>query len=272
MYLNRNMKSALYQILLLSLLIILILVSGCATTTLQLTDIPVDSPGGAIFMITELYNNLERFESGYSLKFSLGGLSNSFSGKYKVSKPAKFFCNVQGPFGMKVGSLTVDEEQFEIRLGRGEIVSGAADTLDLEKIIGFPLPSSDPQVLFFPLALQPESDALTLSFEKGENSYIWTLDLLEDGKIHQFVIDISNRTVLIERWLTNDGITIIEKSFKDYDEVKGIKIPGEIRIVAPGRMPVDITLKIKSPKVNPKWKNDPFKFEAGTENEPESAS
>jgi len=258
--------------LLLSISVSLIFLSGCATTKLQLTDIPIDSPGGAIFMISELYNNLERFESGYSLKFSFGEFRNTFSGKYKISKPGKFFCNVQGPFGLNAGSITVNEELFEIRLGKGEIISGAADTLDLEKIVGFPLPSSDPEVLFFPLAIQPESDALTIAFEKGEDPYTWTLDLLEDNRIHQFVIDISNRTVLIERWLTEDGITIIEKSFREYDELNGTLLPGEIKIIAPGRMPVDITLKLKSSKVNPKWKNDPFIFEVKSENESKSAS
>lgn len=190
--------------------------------------------------------------------FAIGPVRGSFNGICRLEPPDLLAVEISGPFGLRMGRLTMHGESFELEAS-GNVYHGLVDTLDIEQLTGFPVPESDPLVLFSPVASPPLPNAFFLNFSESGDT-LWTLEVYESKQVHVYELDPGRKVILRELWKNDEGELLFEKTYLDYREKKGTLLPGTLNFVVPGDVEVTIKLKYKSPEINPVWKKDPFQF------------
>ncbi len=233
---------------------------GCTSRTVKDMPVPPPSVSEARFMIQAHYKQVERYESRFSISFQAGVFGGGLFGSCYLESPDKLSIDLNGPFNMAAGSLVLNEGEFEILVGSGEIYSGNLDTLDLEKLTGIPLPTEDPFVIFSPVAIPGDNDSKVLNFNVLGSDSLWVLDVFDDMQLHQYVIQPRQRRVVRESWSTPGGVLLLEKKYHDFTVEDGVYIPKSITLQSPGIIPMEVEIKVESCKVNPTWRDNPFTF------------
>jgi len=251
----RNLKFSAVNI------IAMLLFYGCSQKLIIPSD-KITSAEVAESIIINNYSNIERFQADFRLKYKSGALTGNLDGTYQLEMPDKFAGSVNGLFGIKMGTLVVNADRYELEMGLFDFFEGNKDSLDIERLLGISLPMNDPVFLFSPAAMPPKDDAIILDFRISDDDSLWILEIVEDDILHRYSINQQLGAVVEERWMTAKRITLLEKKYRDFDRNKDLMIPSEMHLRSPGKLETDVTLQLSSVKVNPLWTENPFILKA----------
>ena len=235
-----------------------LLSAGCALPGRRAAP-PPPSPDAAHRIVRETAGLLQRFQATCTISFDAGLVRGTLAGRYRLRPPDALAATFRGPFGMKAGRLVVEGGRYEVDTGRGGVVRGRLDSLDLERITGIPFPVDDLMLLFAPIAYIPE-DARTVDFAvQGEDSlWFWELATPDGGM--DLLLDPRRPVSLRQRWFGENGAMILEKHFAGFSRSSGLYIPHEMRLMVPGRTPFEVVVRLDDYRVNPRWVENPFRF------------
>ncbi len=241
------------------LISIIIAIAGCAIKP-RMTIPPSPSVDAALKILRNASVRLERFEATCSMGLQAGILKASLFGKYHLEPPDRFAVEFNGPFGVSTGELVVADGYFELSMPRGDVVYGRIDTLDLENLTGIPFPTDDLISIFSPMSLPPTGRISTTLFEvEGEDS-LWVWRFRTSSGEREIWIDPFRGIALNEKWFSDSGKLLLEKTFDGIIHADGLYIPKRISLRWPGKVPIMLEIELESSSLNPSWKVSPFLF------------
>ncbi len=217
------------------------------------------SPENAQYLLEESFSILQRLEANTRIHLNAGAMSGAMLGEVYMEIPGNFCGIINGPFGWELGKLIIADSLFELQMGRGEIVTGDIDTLDLQALFGLPLPNLTPQSMFMPIAVPPTYGSVTTDFEvNSDSNWVWQFE--SESGIRCITIDPAKGAALSEQWYDEQGNLEIEKVYEYFSWSRQVAVPSVIRISVMGIIPIEVVVQLESYEVNPRWEESPFRF------------
>lgn len=156
--------------------------------------------------------------------------SGSFS--LTLQKPDSILINLEGPFGIKVGSALITRTNFFFYNSlSNKLITGSTKKENLYRILHIQIEFDDLINLFgggsfFNSDLHAPSE---VQFDDDRFIYVY----IDNNGKRQYWIDPSSLSIQKIQYLDIRGTTILEQSFKNFEEVEGIEIPFLIRLTHP---------------------------------------
>jgi len=149
-----------------------------------------------------------------------------------LRKPDSILINLQGPFGIKVGSALVTRTEFFFYSSlQNKLITGPANVENLNRILHVQL-SFDDLLNIFSGGEFLEDDLRTPDETRIENDQFLFIYISQSSS-RRYWIDPTSLYIQKVQFLDNSGKLILEQTFNDFENVQGIMLPLAIRITQP---------------------------------------
>lgn len=149
-----------------------------------------------------------------------------------LQKPDSILVNIEGPFGIKIGSALITRQNFLFYNSiENKLIVGSSSTENLSRIMHVELCFDDLMNLFVGGAL-PGDDYLKKEFLKSEDGKLIFWD--HSSKFtRKYFIDPHNLTIRKIQSIDSVDRKIVEQTFSDFNQIGELTIPYTIRITRP---------------------------------------
>ncbi|HEY6952813.1 MAG TPA: DUF4292 domain-containing protein [Bacteroidota bacterium] len=210
---------------------LVVLALSCAPQTSLLTNKTVSSDEvHEIVRINQLRMQSARGEGTISVETPTMAQSGSFT--LMLRKPDSLLVNIQGPFGIKIGSalLTRDNFLFYSSL-ENRLFVGSTNPQNLARVLRVNLGFDDLLNLFTGGIFQQE-DRGTPDASRVEDGQFTFLYRNAAGS-HKYFINPENKLITKIQNLDVDGKLIFEQRFVNFQAIDSTFVPFNIRIIQP---------------------------------------
>jgi len=252
---NRGPTNRGYQAFFFTLLTI-VLASGC--TSSRKGEAIAPSPAKARSILSAAYEPLQRIEGSYTLTLNSPDYRATIFGILRLQHPGRLYSKLMGPFGIKLGELTIRDDNFLLKMANGRVEEGMISEMEIEESTGLPLPGEYVMYLFDPSPRPPAREARTVQFEELTESGEWLWRVDEDGIVREILLDPELGIALSESWVDSDGHLLLTKEYQRHELVDGNLVAKRIIIDTAGRRVMNAVIEYEALKLDPEWDEDPF--------------
>lgn len=159
-------------------------------------------------------------------------LAQTASFELVLRKPDSILVNIEGPFGLKVGSALLTRQEFLFYNSlQNQLVSGSTNAVNLRRILRVNLAFDDVFNLFTG-GIFLSDDLHAADETRVEDDQFVLLYRLEDGS-RQYWIDPVSLMIRKIQSLDATGKLTLEQSFSDFQTVDSVTVPLRIRVLQP---------------------------------------
>lgn len=212
------------------------------------------------FMLKDAHSKLQRLEADYTLNLDSGNLSFKVRGHYYLEPPDRFAGELKMMLGLIKSSLVINDGRYELFGPDGTVKSGDIDSLDISRYLAVDFHDQSPLELFMPLLLSLEPGFKTESLQMNKADSSWTWRLRYADSIRDLVLKPREGKVVSETVYSIDNELQFKRMFSDYSIIDGLILPRKIEFIFSNDSKSRATLKLSDPRINPKWKIDPFRL------------
>jgi outer membrane lipoprotein-sorting protein len=215
----------------LPLAVLIFLAQSCATNTATFTNRSVSSAEvhDAVLANQDRVQTV-RGEGTISIETSTMAQSGSFM--LRLRKPDSLMVNLQGPFGIKIGSalLTRDNFQFYNSL-ENRIYVGKTTPDNLAKVLRLHIGFDDLLRLFIGGIFQQEDmrGPDQTGVEDGQLIYVYRTN----GGSHKYFVNSQNLLITKIQYLDTQGKLLSEQRYLNFQSIDSVVVPFNIRILQP---------------------------------------
>jgi outer membrane lipoprotein-sorting protein len=156
-------------------------------------------------------------------------VAQSGSFELKLHKPDSVLVNVEGPFGINIGSVLLTRDSFLFYNSlQNQVVSGAVTASNLSRIFKMELTFDELLTLFTGGSFFPEDNGDPESISEEENQYVLVYRA-DYGRRRYFVDPVSMLIARIQH-LDSNGKMFLEERFERIRAVGQVSLPRYIRL------------------------------------------
>ena len=197
------------------------------------------------------HNRVQSMKCQGSISIETPELAQSGSFNLTLQKPDSILVNLQGPFGIKVGSVLVTRSDFLFYNSfANKLITGSTKKDNLSRIFHIQIEFDDlinlfAGGMFFDDDQHPPDDT---RFENGQ----WIFFYADRSSKRQYWIDPISLTIKRIQFLDQNGTITLEQTFSNFEDVQGMEMPFLIRVVQPKTQQVlslsysDVLLNVES--------------------------
>jgi outer membrane lipoprotein-sorting protein len=208
----------------------LLLLTGCRTTrSLDIGDRSV-----SFSEVQEIARNhhahIHSMRGEGSISIETPDIAQTGSFILTLQKPDSVLINLQGPFGIKIGSALVTRTEFLFYNSlQNKLITGESSTENLDRILHVQL-SFDDLLNFFAGGTFLESDSRTPDETRIDDDQFEFI--FHDSKSsRKYWVDPTSLSIQKVQILDQGGKLVLEQTFSDFEIINGYAIPNTIRIL-----------------------------------------
>jgi outer membrane lipoprotein-sorting protein len=208
----------------------LLLLAGCRTTrSLNLGDRSI-SFSEVQENTRNIHSHIHTMQGEGRISIETPDIAQSGSFVLTLQKPDSVLINLQGPFGIKVGSALVTRTEFFFYNSlENKLITGTSSKENLDRILHVQL-NFDDLLNFFAGGIFMESDAQTPDETQIDNDQF--LYIFHHSKsTRKYWVDPATLCIQKVQFLDQNGKLVLEQTFSDFETVNGFAIPNTIRIL-----------------------------------------
>jgi outer membrane lipoprotein-sorting protein len=232
------------------------LISGCRTaSTLNLSTRPVASIDVQKNILTH-HAQIRSMKGEGRISIETPEIAQSGSFVLTLQKPDSVLINLQGPFGIKVGSALVTRKEFLFYNSlENELISGTSSAENLNRILHIKL-NFDELLNLFAGGTFIEDDLRSPDETRIEDEQVVFI-YSSQNSFRWYWIDPATFSIKKIQFLDYKGKLTLEQSFSNFEDVDGLAMPHNIRITQPAAKQM-LNLKYSDMLVNPEKLNFTF--------------
>lgn len=211
--------------------VLLILAQSCAPHTTLLKNKTISSDEvHDIVRANQSRMQSARGEGTISVETPTMAQSGSFN--LTLRKPDSLLVNIQGPFGIKIGSALLTRKDFLFYSSlENRLFIGSTNPQNLAKVLRVNLGFDDLLNLFTGGIFQQEDRGIP--DESGTEDGQYTLVYRNETEIHKYYIDPENLLITKIQNLDAQGKLLFEQRFVNFQTIDSTSVPFNIRIIQP---------------------------------------
>ena len=248
--------------------VFLITLHGCATSpAVKFSGKPV-SPHTARNVVNANHDLVRSLSGAGTISVETPEIAQSGSFEFQLHKPDSLLVNVEGPFGINVGSVLLTRDSFLFYNSfQNQGVSGPVNANNLRRIFRMELTFDELMTLFTGGSFFREDDGDPESIVEEENQVVLIYHSGE-GRRRYFVDPVSMLITRVQH-LDNFGKMFLEERFERFRTLGEVSLPRYIRLtqhtarravsvsfstldVNPGRAPLVLDIPANAKRI--RWK------------------
>jgi hypothetical protein len=149
-----------------------------------------------------------------------------------LQKPDSVLINLEGPFGIKVGSALVTRTGFVFyNRWENKLITGSSSMENLDRILHVKLSFDDLLDLFAGGTFLEDDLRLPDRTSVEDDHYVFTYSSSDCTR--QYSIDPETYSIQRIRFFDGSGNVTLEQTFSNFEDIEGMQMPYTIRITQP---------------------------------------
>jgi len=221
---------------------------GCRTTSTLNLDNRSITPAEVQKISHTHHTRIQSIQGEGRISIETPEIAQSGAFILTLRKPDSVLINLQGPFGIKVGSALVTRSGFSFYNSlENKLITGSASIENLNRILHVQLSFDDLLNIFAGGGFLDDDlrSPDTTYIEEGQYVFIYT----SRNSSRRYWIEPTSLYIQKIQFLDRGGKITLEQTFNDFEKVDGIPMPFAIRIAQPKTQQM-LTLKYSDIMVN----------------------
>ncbi len=243
-----------YRLIIIAIISIL-LISGCASI-FRKAPLSADQISIAEIRHRVEQNYLKFHSMKAKARISVESPQMSFmaNSTINIKKPDSLKIKLHAGFGLGIGSLFIDKNQFLLYNSfENTVYSGCPDSLNLQNFFPVDINMEDFLQIFSGIQLLKSFEKELLTIDKNQFLVIGS----NNNEAMKFWIDPRKFVVTEYQLIENNNNILIQFEYKKFIKIRGIRLPKIIRVFQPDRK-TRLTLVFTNSDVNARMKEKDF--------------
>jgi outer membrane lipoprotein-sorting protein len=220
------------RIIYLYAILLALTISGCGTSSTTYIDTRAISASKIQEIVQAHHARIQSMKGEGRISVATPEMSQSGSFILSLLKPDSVLINLQGPFGIKIGSVLVTRTEFLFyNSWENKLITGSTSSENLYRILHVRLDFDDLLNLFAGGTFLADDLHQPDETRVVDNQYVFIYKSSDSKRQYS----INPRTLAIQKiqFIDNSGKLKLEQTFSNFEDVDGIEIPYSIRITQP---------------------------------------
>jgi outer membrane lipoprotein-sorting protein len=205
---------------------------GCGTTSTTYIDSRSISPSKIQEIVQAHHARIQSMTGEGRISVASPEISQSGSFILTLLKPDSVLINLQGPFGIKVGSVLVTRTGFLFfNSWENKLITGSSSEENLHRILHVNLSFDDLLNLFAGGTFLADDLRQPDKTRIEDDQYVFIYN--SSGSTRQYSINPRTSTIQKIQFLDGRGKLTLEQTFSNFEDVDGIDMPYTIRLTQP---------------------------------------
>lgn len=198
---------------------------GCASPT----TLPEADPSLIIRSVEDHHERIKTLEGSGRLAIETPEIAQSASFRVSIIKPDSLLVNVEGPFGLDLGSALITRTSFTFYNSlQNQLLTGPTDPATLSRIFRVRLTFDDVLTLFTGGAFLQDDRRTPDRVEQDDDAYLLTFQ--DPGSTRRYWVAAGDFRITRAEQASPDGNPLAEQRFSDFHAVDGVTLPFRVRV------------------------------------------
>jgi outer membrane lipoprotein-sorting protein len=213
-------------------ILLILLFTGCGTVSKPYIDSRSISPSKIQEIVQAHHARIQSMKGEGLISVATPEMTQSGSFILSLLKPDSVLINLQGPFGIKIGSVLVTRTGFLFyNSWENKLITGSSSIDNLYRILHVHLSFDDLLNLFAGGTFLTEDLHPPDKTRIEDNQYVFIYN--SSNSTRQYCLNPRTLSIQKIQFLDAEGKLTLEQTFSNFEDIDGFEIPYTIRITQP---------------------------------------